>query len=180
MSPRLPRATRRAALVLQIFSLIGAAVLLGIAVWIGVAPDTLIAYRVSAMGLGPDGFEIGTAAQIGLVAGAWLVLSTVMYTLWHMTRLFACYRNDAALTPGAAHALRHTGIGFLAQAAAGLMATPVEGLLLTLGAPQGQRMLTLALSSADLGFVLAGGMMLIVGLVMSQAVALKAENEGFV
>lgn len=180
MTYRLPLATRRAARALRGLSFLAMAVLLGLMVWIAVDPALLISHRAAALGLDMGGRSVGGASRLALVAGAWVALGAVLYTLWHMSRLFACYAGDAALTPSAAHALRHIGLGFLAQAAVGLLAHPVETLLLTLGAPSGQRMVSLAVSSADLGFVLAGGMMLIVGLVTSQAVALRAENEGFV
>ncbi|MBY6117904.1 DUF2975 domain-containing protein [Mameliella alba] len=180
MTYQLPRATRRAAQVLRGLSFIAMTVLLGLVVWVAVDPAFLVSHRADALGLDMGGRTLGLASRMALVAGAWIALGAVFYTLWHMSRLFACYAGDAALTPTAAHALRQIGLGFLAQAAVGLLGHPVETLLLTLGAPAGQRMVSLAVSSADLGFVLAGGMMLIVGLVTSQAVALRSENEGFV
>ncbi|SNS80111.1 DUF2975 domain-containing protein [Antarctobacter heliothermus] len=180
MTQQLPLATRRAAAVLRTLSLLAIAVLVGLAIWIAVDPGVLLAHRLPELGIDLGGRMISETVTALLVIGALFALTTVLYTLWHMARLFECYAQDAALTPRAAHALRHVGFGFLAQAAAGLLAHPVETLLLTAGAPAGQKMLSFAVSSSDLGFVLAGGMMMIVGLVTSQAIALRAENEGFV
>jgi hypothetical protein len=46
--------------------------------------------------------------------------------------------------------------------------------------PPGQKMLQIGLSSDSLGFLVAGGLLTVIGWVMREAARIKAENEGFV
>ena len=127
--------------------------------------------------IAPDlgfGSRLSTFA-IGLVPGC-----AVLWTLWQVQALFALFRRGLALSRPAAERLRSIGFGLLCTAAAALLSRPLQILLLTSGNPPGERVLAFGITSADLGFVLAGGLMIVIGHVMADAARIAEENAGFV
>lgn len=104
----------------------------------------------------------------------------VLYVLWQLERLFGLYRRGETLTAAPALRIRRIGLGIMVAALMSVLMRPLAGLILTLGNPPGERMLVLLLSSTDIGLVLAGGLMLVVGWIMGEAVRIAEENRGFV
>ena len=117
----------------------------------------------------------------GLLAGLGaLALSAVLYTLWQTARLFGFYGADEVITLRTARAIRQIGVGLMAQAVVGFVGPTLAGLILSIDAPEGQGVLTIQIGSADIGFALAGGLMMLIGLAMVQAENAVRENREFV
>ena len=53
-------------------------------------------------------------------------------------------------------------------------------MLASLANPPGERVLTISLEGADLGQVLAGGLMVVIGWAMREAAVVAEENRGFI
>lgn len=113
------------------------------------------------------------------LAGA-LPLFGALYVLWQMRRLFQLYRRGETLGAPAAVAILRIGAGLLATLILGIISHSLQILVLTLRNPPGERALSIAFSSQDFGLALAGGLMLVIGWVMREAVAAAEENRSFV
>ena len=178
--PSLSPVTRRWAAVLRFAALAGVALVALSWLWAARDPATFAAARATELALDISGWTTGALARAGLLALSLLSALAALFTLWQAARLFAAYAQDAALAPQAAEAIRGVGTGLLALALLGILRRTGDTLLLTLGAPEGQRMLAVGLGSDDLGFLLAAALMLLIGVVMGQAVEIARENEAFV
>ncbi|HHL20403.1 MAG TPA: DUF2975 domain-containing protein [Aliiroseovarius sp.] len=117
------------------------------------------------------------AIVFGLLAVPQLM---ALFVLWQLERLFGLYRRGDTLTTAPALRIRRIGLGVVAAALLSLLLRPVAGAILTLGNPAGERQLVVTLSSADIGLVLAGGLMVVIGWVMGEAARIAEENRGFV
>ena len=180
MTP-LPPKTRQLARILQAISLGLMAVFLAIALYALFQPQFVFDEATQSHPTnGIPMWEIGTLAKALLLALAGVTLAAKLFTLWHMSRLFGLYAGDMALTANAAHAIRLAAMGFLAQAALKMFGNTATGLILSIDAPVGHRVLAIGIGSPEVGFALAGGFLLIIGVVMQQAIAVAQENESFV
>ncbi|WP_316647130.1 DUF2975 domain-containing protein [Ovoidimarina sediminis] len=115
----------------------------------------------------------------GIAAGLLPALA-VAYVLWQMRGLFDFYRRGASLGHGAARQIRRIGAGLLATAALALAARTLQALALTAANPPGERILAFHIASSDVGFLLSGGLMLVIGAVMADAARIAEDNAGFV
>lgn len=119
-----------------------------------------------------------TAWAVFLVGLApWLA---VMAALWNVQALFALFRRGAALSHDAANRIRDIGLCLMAVAALGVIAHAGQLLLLTGGNAPGERVLAIQFGSAEIGFLLAGGLMIVIGRAMAEAARAVAENRSFV
>lgn len=103
-----------------------------------------------------------------------------LYVLWQLEILFGLYRRGETLTRAPALRIRRIGLGVAALAPLSVLIRPVAGLLLTLANPPGERQLSVGLSSSDIGLVLAGGLLVVIGWIMGEAARIAEENRGFV
>ena len=103
-----------------------------------------------------------------------------LFVLVHMRRLFRRYRAGETLSYGCAQAIRRIGAGVLAMFGLGLLTYTLQILVLTSANPVGQRALSVNFGSNDLALLLTGGLVLLIGWVMGEAVAAAEENRGFV
>ena len=97
-----------------------------------------------------------------------------------MRGLFALYRRGQILTDAAAERIRRIGAALVVLAVAGTLLHTAQALLLTIDNPAGQRHLVLSLSSDSLGFLLSGGLLVVIGWAMREAARAAAENASFV
>ena len=70
--------------------------------------------------------------------------------------------------------------GLLAALALDIVSRPLQVALASLANPPGDRVLAVSLAGADLGQVLAGGLMIVIGLTLRDAARIAEENRGFV
>lgn len=126
----------------------------------------------------PSGAVV-TPAQAGLVAAVTLVsVLPMVAALRGMVRLFARYREADVLSAENAETILQIGRAMLVVALFTVVTPTLQTLILSWHAPQ--RALSIGLDSGTLGFLMAAGLLTVIGWAMRDAAAVKAENEGFV
>ncbi|SMX26719.1 hypothetical protein TRP8649_00804 [Pelagimonas phthalicica] len=178
--PSLPNRTRRLSQILSLVSLFALAVLFLTGALLSFQPDHHMAELAQEIGITDMSWTPSRLAVTLWSLSIWVSLAPLFYVFWHMYRLFRAFAGDAALSTQASTAIRGIGAGFLVKALMQVLSHTWEVLFLTMDAPQGQRQLSVAFGLEDLIFALAGGMMLVIGVVLTQAIAIKQENEAFV
>lgn len=103
-----------------------------------------------------------------------------VWTLLQMRQLFGCYKTGAVLTDRSARLIQRIGVGFMGIALVQLALFPVQGIILTWANPVGERALSIGVNSDTLGFLIAAGLMTVIGWAMGEAAQVDAENKGFV
>lgn len=172
--------TRRWAQALYWLTWVAMAAAVAFYLYLTLVPDTLVGQSHDLLGKAKPTWPTSALTQVLLTLGIWLELATILYAQWHMAGLFRSYARDQALSPKAAICIRGIGLATLARALLSLLTTPYLSLVLSIDAPQGQRSFAVALNTETIALALAGGMMLLIGTVMAQAVTIARENEGFV
>lgn len=107
-------------------------------------------------------------------------LALLAVPLWYLYRLLTRYRSGETLSPACAMALRRIGQGLLAMAAFSFASNTLNVLALTALNPPGQRTLSFSITDAEIGLVLGGAVVVLVGWVMGQAADVAQENRSFV
>lgn len=176
----LPPRTRRLSTLLELLAYLGMAGITLAGLYISLDPAQLTIDRAAGLRIVGPLWPVGPLAQALIVVMFWVSLCALLYTLWHMGRLFRLYRRDRPLSETSARTTRHIGLGFAAQGLLGVFGGTIEGLILSIDAPVGQRMISVAVDSQDVAFLLAGGVLVLIGLVMAQAMEAVRENEAFV
>ena len=125
------------------------------------------------LAIAPDlpGVIVALALAIGL-----LPMAAALYALWQTQALFALYRAGHALTAAAAERIGRIGAGLVMIAVAAFLAHPAQVLVLTLTNPPGARVLAVAVSSGQVGLLLAGGLLVAIGRVMRDAALIADDN----
>lgn len=117
--------------------------------------------------------------QAGLVAAVALIAVLPMVAaLRAMTRLFSRYREGEVLSPANADTILQIGRALVLVALFTVLVPTLQTLILSWNAPQ--RTLSIGLDGGTLGFLMAAGLLTVIGWAMREAAAVKAENEGFV
>jgi hypothetical protein len=120
-----------------------------------------------------------TPAQAGLVAAVALVAVLPMVAaLRGMVRLFSRYREAKVLSPENAETILRIGRAMMLVALFTVLVPMLQTLILSWNAPQ--KTLAIGLDGGTLGFLMAAGLLTVIGWAMREAAAVKAENEGFV
>ncbi|MEM9971719.1 MAG: hypothetical protein AAF762_11570 [Pseudomonadota bacterium] len=104
----------------------------------------------------------------------------IAYVLWQAQALFALFRDGAALTLGAATGISRIGTGLLSVAGLQVVTHTLQVLVLSSANPPGQRMLAISFGASEVGFLLAAGLMTVIGRSMVDAVRARQELSGFV
>lgn len=126
----------------------------------------------------PPGTTV-TAVQAGLVAAVALVsVLPMVAALRGMVRLFGRYRMDEVLSLENAETILRIGRAMVVVALFTVIGPTLRLLILSWNAPH--RTLSIALDDGTLGFLLAAGLLTVIGWAMREAAAVKAENAGFV
>ena len=120
-----------------------------------------------------------TRSQAGLVAAVTLLSVLPMVTaLRAMARLFDHYRMGDVLSQGNAEAILTIGRALVVVAVFAILTPTAQALILSWNAEQ--RTLQIGLDGGTLGFLIAAGLLTVIGWAMREAARVKAENEGFV
>lgn len=140
------------------------------------APERLAgAFPSVTLAEAPGPWLAWSVALVGLLP--WV---PVIGALWSLQALFSLYRRGRSLTRDAAERIGVIGVLLMAVAVLGVAAHTAQLLLLTLGNPPGQRVLAIGIDSSDIGFLLAGGLLVVIGRAMTEAARAVDENRGFV
>ncbi|MDF0601098.1 DUF2975 domain-containing protein [Psychromarinibacter sp. C21-152] len=169
---------RRWAVPLQVGAIL-AMVALSLAVGLGIAFADLPDDLRRAAGLG-DGVQLDTSRRVAVGALGALPALAMIYVLGQMAALFALYAAGEALSVRCARRLLNIGAGLFAGVVLELVARPAQILLASLANPPGQQVLSLGVEGADLGQILAAGLLVTVGWTMREAARIAEENRGFV
>lgn len=120
-----------------------------------------------------------TTAQAGLVAAIALVsVLPMVAALRGMVRLFGAYREGEVLSSRNADTILRIGRNMLIVAGFTVLVPTLQTLILSWHASP--KTLSFALDSGTLGFLMAAGLLTVIGWAMREAAEVKAENEGFV
>lgn len=126
----------------------------------------------------PEAFQ--TWQVIGLVVVGGLPAAMMLYALWALFRLLTLYRQGDRLTGTCALAIRHVGIGLLATAVLQMLTYPLVVLVLTLENAPGLRTLSIGVTWSDMAFLMAGGVVVLIGWVMGEAAEIAADNRAII
>lgn len=107
----------------------------------------------------------------------WFAVSAA---LWQAQALFALHRAGLALTDAAARRVAAIGMALAFAAVFRVLAHTAQVLLLTWGNPPGERVLAISLGFADFGFLVAAGLMIVIGRSMAEAARAVEDARGFV
>lgn len=141
----------------------------------GVTDPASLLSRAPAL---PGGTPV-TSAQAGLVAGLALVsVLPMVAALRGMVRLFGAYRDGEVLSEANADRILGIGRNLLMVAVFTVLVPTVQTLILSWNAPQ--RTLSIGIDGGTLGFLMAAGLLTVIGYAMGDAARVKAENEEFV
>ena len=120
-----------------------------------------------------------TKAQAGLVAALGLLsVLPMVAALRAMARLFGQYRLGVILNADNAATILRIGRLLILVALFTVLIPTLQTLILSWNAPQ--KTLSIGLDGGTLGFLMAAGLLTVVGWAMGEAARVKAENEEFV
>jgi Protein of unknown function (DUF2975) len=120
-----------------------------------------------------------TRLQAGLVAALALIsVLPMVAALRAMARLFGRYRDGEVLSEANAATILGIGRALVLVAVFAVLLPTLQTLILSWNGPQ--RALSIGLDGGTLGFLMAAGLLTVIGWAMREAARLKAENEGFV
>lgn len=117
--------------------------------------------------------------QAGLV-GAVGILSVLpmVAALRGMARLFGRYAEGIVLEAGNAETILRIGRALVLVALFTILVPTAQTLILSWAAPD--KVLAISLDGGTLGFLMAAGLLTVIGWALREAARVKAENEGFV
>lgn len=126
----------------------------------------------------PPGTPV-TQGQAGLVAAlAILAVLPMVAALRAMARLFDRYRDGEVLSAANADTILRIGRSLVLVALFTVLVPTLQTLILSWNAPQ--KTLSIGVDGGTLGFLMAAGLLTVIGWAMGEAARVKAENEGFV
>lgn len=131
----------------------------------------------------PDASGIGEVSRlqgsIALAVGL-IPWAAVGAAGWHLQSLFQLFREDQALSFSAANRIRKVGFWLVVVAVSKPIVGALQVLILTISNPPGERSIAVSLSFAEFGFLIAGGLMVVIGHALADAARAVEETRGFV
>jgi hypothetical protein len=120
-----------------------------------------------------------TKGQAGLVAALGLIsVLPMVAALRAMARLFGQYRIGVVLSADNAATILRIGRALLLVALFAVLVPTLQTLILSWNAAQ--KTLAIGIDGGTLGFLMAAGLLTVIGWAMGEAARVKAENEAFV
>ncbi len=123
---------------------------------------------------------IGTGTLVSVRVLEMVEIAIIAYVLWQMRELFGFYKAGETLSARCAAQILRIGQGLVTLGVYGILSNTVIVLVLTLGNPPGSRTLSISFTDGDVGVMMAGGLMVVIGWVMREAVTAAEENRSFV
>jgi uncharacterized membrane protein len=120
-------------------------------------------------------FQATLVATVGVLATYPLVA-----TFLGMRRLFGRYRRGEILSDACAGDILRIGQALFAVAAMTVLVPTLQILILSWGNGVGQHILYLGVEGSTLGFLLSGGLLIVIGWVMREAAQVAEDARGFI
>lgn len=140
--------------------------------------DLPVALREAA-GLAPEVTLLpGHRVRVALLGA--LPTLALLYVLGQMVGLFQRYAGGETLTDDCARHILHIGGGLLVAVALEMVCHPLQIMAASFANPPGERVLAITVEGGDLGQVLAGGLMIVIGWTVREAARVAEENRSFV
>jgi len=128
--------------------------------------------------------EPGTLVPLQrLFAGmvATLNVAVICLLLWRLQSLFQLFRSGAALSEAAAVLMRRVGMATCLLALVDIASGAALSAILTFPVEDGQTgTLAVTITQSEIGLLLFGGLLVVIGKVYAEATAAVAENRSFV
>lgn len=130
------------------------------------------------------GIEVAPDLPFHGLAVAYVIIALSLLctigALWHMSRLFGCFRRQQVIHLRSTYHVTRLGQFLLIRALLSIISVPVLTVLLTIQQPAGERQLAFALSTQDIWALLGGALLVMIGYAFSRAVEIEVENRAFI
>ena len=123
-----------------------------------------------------DSLPITTWQHVAAICLSLLPVAAVAYALWRARQCFSGFVRGETFSLATVRHLRGFAAGLLVSSSTGLLAPTAIVWLLTLGAPAGERVLTVSLGAQQLLMLLFSGIVWQMGHAMTRAVELAEDN----
>ncbi len=165
---------------LKIVALLGAVGIGGLSLYFAAVPSMFEAQILPDYAHLLIGSGVTPVKRIGLIVLLAGPVSLLVYAMWRISRLFACYERGRIFAPAAARHIRAAGAALAANGGLSVPVHTLAVLLLTHDNAPGKRMLTIEVSSTSYATLLFGGLLIVIGWVMHEAARVADENRQFV
>ncbi|MBL0088647.1 MAG: DUF2975 domain-containing protein [Ideonella sp.] len=166
--------------IVRILTVLGAAALCVVPAAFWLTRDWVLARGGIISGIGNHPMALDERAMLLGALSSLPGVALGLYALWQLWCLFGEYSEGLVFGQAAQKHLRRFAWGILLMALATPFLRAAMGVALTLGNPPGQRLLALGFGWDDYVSILTGAVLLAVATVMTEAVRLAEENDGFV
>jgi len=166
---------RRMAWIVRGLCVLGAIGLIALPIAFALEPEQFQPHNLPNIRVTLDARAVALGSLV-LAAGSVLGIAA----LWQLWSLFGLYAGGRVFERASVSRLRRFAWATLVFALAQPLLTIAMVLALTLSNPPGQRMLSLGVGGRDYMGVLVAAVLIAIATVMSDAVRLAEENEGFV
>ena len=162
---------------LRLATVFGAVMTQCIVVWVWVSPERVAALVAPQLGLGSvalalDGWSRGLGFATSMVP-----MAALLYALYQVYRLCDGLRRGAVVWQSSALHLQRVGWAMLAISGLRPLTNTLLSIILTAANAPGERHVVLAFSMDDYMIAVVGGLVLILGHVMSEAGLIAHENQ---
>lgn len=175
------RSLSRKMKLLVVLSAVGLAGALGYLVWLAAVDiDGLKALIARYPLSGTQPLALSARALVGLAALAvanGLLIGAGIWTLW---AIFDHFEKGDIFSERSGVLLRRTGYLALIGGISSLLSRTLAILVATYDNPPGQKMLSLGISSTDIGLFILAGLLFVLGHIMVIAAQIEADNRSFV
>lgn len=149
-------------------------------IWVWLSPGLVETLVVPRLGLGMVPASLDGWSRAAGLAVSMLPMAVLGYLLHQAYLLFDGYRLGNVFTDAAPIRLRRIGTLMCVLAVLRPLTTTLLGIVLTMGNPPGQRIVSIGLSIDDYMIAAFGGLILAIGQVMVEAKRLADENRQIV
>lgn len=157
------------------------AILVLLIVYPGLWIDPALAIKSLAPSL--PGLDLAGLPSWTLAAGFGLglvPLLILLYGLWQVRRFFRLYGDNDLFPAEAGHYLRNFGIALLVLVPAGIATSSAASVLFSLHKPEGQKQLTISVSSSEIFVLIVGALFMMIGRILTEAHRLAEESRQIV
>lgn len=143
-----------------------------------VTPAPLLALnaRVPVEWLG----EFGLPHRLAAAVASHLPLLVLAWGLWRLRRCFMGFAQGELFQPTSLRGFRDFSVALAAAALVGIPAQTLLGIVMSWGAPAGQKQLVVSVSSDMLLMLFLAAALAVIGWVLAEAAAIAEENASFV